>query len=149
MLGRSLVLGYAIAAAISACSQPSDPTSSPLTGPSATSLSARCIDQFAWEPHEGAFTGHWEAADRAIASHDGPTGSSEARLAASELRAMAALASVPDPNVAGHLSHAAFAVDLASVAFANGLFQIAKKNLSDAASEHEVALASTSAKDWC
>jgi hypothetical protein len=110
---------------------------------------AACIDQSAWEPHEGAFTGHWEAANRAIASQAGATGSTEARLAASEVRAMAALAQGPDPNVARHLRDAAAALDRAVIAYENSVFTLATTNLTEAANEHELALGLTSRPDWC
>jgi hypothetical protein len=108
-----------------------------------------CIDQDAWEPHEGAFTGHWEAAGRATTALDGATGISEARLAAVEVRAMADLAARPDPRVALLLRDAGAALDAAAVAFGVGEFTAAMARLSEAQDKHELALGSTSRKDWC
>jgi hypothetical protein len=62
---------------------------------------------------------------------------------------MAALAAGPDPKVARDLNDASFALDRAAFAFDGAAFATAKTNLSAAASEHEVALGSTSAPDWC
>jgi len=105
--------------------------------------------QEVWERHEGAFFGHWEASGAAAAASDSVEGSSEARLAATEVRAMADQAAGTNPSVAGHLRAAADRLDAAVAAFGTGDLTTAKSRLTDAEAEHEVALSSTTVTDWC
>ena len=144
-----LIAGIAVGAMIAGCAEPPRLTPGPSSAPTASAELAACIDQSVWETHEGAFSGHSYGAGQAIASLDGATGSSEARLAALEVRAMADLAEGPDPNVARRLQSAAAALDEAAIAFENGDLTTAKTRLSDAEDEHLLALGSTSREDWC
>lgn len=144
-----VVPGLAVVVMIAGCAEPSRPTPSPSSAPTATTELAACIDQAEWEPHEGGLSTHWFSASRAIAALDGATGSTEARLAALHARAMADLADGPDPNVARHLRSAAAALDEAARAFENGDLTTAEARLADADDAHLLALSSTSSEDWC
>ena len=129
------------------------PQPSPTTGPTPRGAQATqpllCIVQEVWERHEGAFTWHWEASGAAAAARDSIEGSSEARLAATEVQAMADQAAGTNPGVAGHLRAAADRLDAAAAAFGTGDFSTAEARLADAEAEHESALSSTTVMDWC
>lgn len=102
-------LGLAVAVAFSGCG--------PSPAPTASAAPPVCIVQEDWERHEGAFSGALEAAVSAVAPRDGAGGTTEARLAASEVRAMGGLAAGTNPGVAAHLQAAADALEAAATAF--------------------------------
>jgi hypothetical protein len=138
------------AVALTACGP--NPQPSPTTGPTPSGALATpplCMVQEVWERHEGAFTGHWEASGAAAAASDSVEGSSEARLAATEVRAMADQAAGTNPGVAGHLRASANRLDAAAAAFGTGDLSTAETRLADAEAEHEAALTSTTVMDWC
>lgn len=140
---------------LSGCGTPAPPSAEPSTAPtetpapSPTTGSIACMDQMAWEPHEGEFSMHAFAASRALEPFDPQTGASESRTAAVALRAMADLAAGPNPRVAGLLRRAALDLDGAAAAFGAGDVARARQWLSDADAGHLAALSSTTADDWC
>lgn len=149
-LGRAAPwFAVAFTALVVGCGQPAPPVPASPSPPSATSSIAGCIEQPAWERHEGTPTGHWEAAKAAAASEEATKGDAEALLAASEAASMAAEARSVNPAVARELQRAADNLVLAAAAFRVGDFTAAASRIAAADDAHQLALGSTTAQDWC
>lgn len=143
-----------LAGAALACGQLVVPTATPgatpqEASPDRTPAPVVCMDQMAWEPHEGEYTGDAFAASRALEPLDAATGASEALAAGAALQAMSDLALGPNARVADLLRAAAQDLAAAAAAFSAGDAARARQWLADAELKHVEALSSTTAEDWC
>lgn len=146
---RALLPCLAVVVLLGGCHSTPVPSATASRSSAATATPLACIEQLVWERHEGAFSGHWEAAQAAAASRDTDTGTSEAGLAAIDVRAMGELAARSNRGVRDLLREAADAMESAATAFRANDFTSVESLLSEAQNKHELALGSTTAEDWC